>query len=344
MNTDYKKYLLMKKKYLIYKYKNILTGGGENIKYYFNKRLIYDKSNKKCTYYQDIRKKWKFYTDEEGFKLLYNLQTILKKLLNHNMNLIKNKNKNYQKIIDDGYKIYINKSSLKKNSNKYGSGEYVTWTDKEYNHLGLQRQYLVVKSFQRFTEIWSLLERSYNNGLFNNLPKNITITALGGGPGFECYTWKMFFNKYLPNIKCNFLVLDLEDTWAEYVKLWGKEFKFFKWDIYKDDFYKTTKVNKTDFVIISNVLVMYMTNEISYNLFESLLSNGTKGILINSRSKDIEAKKELLKKGIHTTNLISQDDDRQLIFSSLKNRELIISNGLTDSNKKNIFPNVPFIK
>ena len=327
----------MKKKYLLFKYKNILGGGGGNIKYYFNKRLIYDKSIKKCTYYQDIRKKWEFYTDDEGFKLLYELQTILKNLLNHNMSLIKNKNKNYKKIIDEGYKIYINKSSLKKHSKKYGSGEYVTWTDKEYHHLGLQRQYLVVKSFQRFTEIWSLLERSYNKGLFNNLPKNIIITALGGGPGFECYTWKMFFNKYLPNIKCNFLVLDLEDTWSEYVKLWGKEFKFFKWDIYKDDFYKTTQVTKTDFVIISNVLVMYMTNETSYNLFKSLLSNGTKGILINSRSKEIEAKKELLKKGIYTTNLISQDDDRQLIFSLQDYRKSI-------NDSKKIFPNVPFIK
>ena len=61
-----------------------------------------------------------------------------------------------------------------------------------------------------------------------------------------------------------FLTLDLEKTWIEYVTKWGKNFKFYQWDLNKDDFLKTIDLPK-DLVIISNVLVMYMTNEKSYD-------------------------------------------------------------------------------
>ena len=52
------------------------------------------------------------------------------------------------------------KKQVLKKSTSYGSGQYVTWS-KEYSHLGLQRYYLIVKSYQDL-QIWSLLERSYH--------------------------------------------------------------------------------------------------------------------------------------------------------------------------------------
>ena len=58
-------------------------------------------------------------------------------MLIENLNLIKKSGKNIQDTIKDGYFIYKNKLSLKKNLT-HTSGEYVTWTDDEYSHLGLQ--------------------------------------------------------------------------------------------------------------------------------------------------------------------------------------------------------------
>ena len=108
------------------------------------------------------------------------------------MDLIKNKHQNPNEIISIGKRIYLDKTSLKKKTSGYGSGEFVTWTDEEYNHLGLQRYYLIVKTYQRFTEIWSLLERSHFSGVFKNTPEKLVVCSIGGGPGIEGYTLKMF--------------------------------------------------------------------------------------------------------------------------------------------------------
>ena len=40
----------------------------------------------------------------------------------------------------------------------------MTWSQEEYGQAGLQRQYLKLKSYQRFTEAWSLLERADARG------------------------------------------------------------------------------------------------------------------------------------------------------------------------------------
>lgn len=332
--VNYKnKYLQMKKKYLLLKLK-LKTGGSKMI--YFGGRLIYDEEKKETIYYQDIKKKWKFYTNKEGFNLLYLCYKETQKMLDHNYKLIKQNYDNPEEEIKKGYQIYTKKNSLKKDSKSYGSGEHVTWTIEEYSHLGLQRFYLMVKSFQRFTETWALLERSKSYGLFNNIESNLNVASIGGGPGFECLAYDIFFKKYYPNIKCNFYVLDLEKNWGEYVRLMGPNYYFYEWDMYKDDLYKTANIKKLDFVIISNVLVMYMTNPDSYKFMKNLLENQTKAILINSRSKSVKAKEELEKMNVLTTNLISNNDDRQILFSLKKYN--------FDHQVTNIFPNVPYLK
>lgn len=333
MNNNKYKYLKYKLKYI--KLKSKIKGGSSNLEH-FDGRLIFNKDTNKTTYYQDIKKKWKFFTDKEGYELLLNCYNLIKKLLKKNIKLIKKSNQNVKNTINKGYYIYTKKKSLKKSSKSYGAGEYVTWSTEEYNHLGLQRYYLIVKSFQRFTETWSLLVRSYNNGVFDDIPDILNIATIGGGPGFECYSFYLFFKKYFPEKKCYFHILDLESNWGEYIKLFGDNFYFKKWDLYNDDLFDKIKIDKIDFVIISNFLVMYMTNKHSYDLMLKLLSNNTKAILINSRSKNIEAKKHLLKLGIFTTNLISNNDDRNIIFSLKKYNKT--------KNIKDMFPNTPFIK
>ena len=313
-----------------------------NKRVYFSGRLIHNPNNspdKQYIYYQDLSKKWKQFTNKKGFELLLNCFKKLQLMLKHNSYLILKNNFNYKKIISDGYKIYKNKTSLKNTSKSYGTGEYVTWTKEEYAHLGMQRYYLIVKSFQRFSETWSLLERSRSFGVFNRLPKLINFVSVGGGPGFECYTFELFIKEYYPDKKCQFFNLDLEPKWGEYTKKLGKNYQFHTWDLYKDDLYNTIGVKKVHYIMISNVLVMYMTNNFSYNLIKEYLDKGTRAIFINSRSKEIEAKYHLKKMNIKTNNLINIEDDRNIIFSNKK-----FTKNKKNISNENIFPNVPYVK
>ena len=50
------------------------------------------------------------------------------------------------------------------------------------------RVYLKMKSFQRFTETWALLERAARNGLFhihNHDRRRVRAVSVGGGPGYD---------------------------------------------------------------------------------------------------------------------------------------------------------------
>ena len=68
---------------------------------------------------------------------------------------------------------------------------------------------------------------------------------------------------------------------------------------------------------------------------QNLFDKGVKSIFINSRAKKIAAKEKLIKKNIFTTNLIEENDDRQIVFSLKKYKK--------KHYLKNIFPNVPFL-
>ena len=63
-----------------------------------------------------------------------------------------------------------------------------------------QRQYLRLKSFQRFTETWALLERAAACGLFDDADEDAgtfgagtRVVSLGGGPGFEVCRMDLLF-------------------------------------------------------------------------------------------------------------------------------------------------------
>jgi predicted RNA-binding protein with PUA domain len=70
-----------------------------NILKYFDGRIIFDKSTNKTVYYQDLKKKWKFYTDEVGLKLLLKCYKKIKLMLIENLDLIKKLNKNIKNTI-----------------------------------------------------------------------------------------------------------------------------------------------------------------------------------------------------------------------------------------------------
>ena len=80
---------------------------------YFNNRLIYY-TDTNIGYYTDFYKKYKFFTNLNGFKLLLQIYKYIKKMLQLNLNIIKSKKLNKNKILKEGVLIFNNKINLKK--------------------------------------------------------------------------------------------------------------------------------------------------------------------------------------------------------------------------------------
>ena len=79
----------------------------------------------------------------------------------------------------------------------------ITWSQENYAHLGLQAEYLRLKSIQRITEGTVAMERAYNAGAFAALRDARTktpfrVASLGGGPGFELLAVREFCAARLP--------------------------------------------------------------------------------------------------------------------------------------------------
>lgn len=65
--------------------------------------------------------------------------------------------------------------------------------------------YLSLKSWQRFTETWALVERAARLGLFErHRPggpfhgKPVRVLSIGGGPGYELIAFERFFRMCEP--------------------------------------------------------------------------------------------------------------------------------------------------
>ena len=61
-----------------------------------------------------------------------------------------------------GESIYAQKPNLGANG--------VTWSQENYGHLGLQAEYLRLKSVQRYTETYAIMQRVHNAGCLAYLP------------------------------------------------------------------------------------------------------------------------------------------------------------------------------
>lgn len=282
----------------------------------FGKRLIYDKKKKVCIYYMDLEKKWKFYTNEKGFLLLLNCFYYVKKIL-------KKYKKKYDINIKNGKEIYSKKSNLKKTG--------ITWTEEEYNNDSMRYIYIIVKSFQRFTEMWSLLESfdSYYTRKENN------VLSLGSGPGFESLAYKIFYKN---DEKIKMYGIDSIKKWKSAFENFGS---FYDIDVLKEEkkFFEFLKKTKINIIILSNVYANYMTNEKGTLFIRKLFFlYNIKFVLINDRSKDLSKFISKFKKyGIYTYFLINKKDHRQIFLTLLSN---LNSNG----TKKKTFANVPYLK
>ena len=147
---------------------------------------------------------------------------------------------------------------------------------------------MILKSFQRFTETYNLLERAYNLNFFNRFRKedNIIFISFEGGPGFELIAVRNFFKKNFDKDDVNLISKDIQESWINYTKLMNINFL-------KNDFKNSYVLHKINcfsskiFLILSYVRA-YIDNEKSFLLIKNLLeNNNVKGIFVSDRRKKI---------------------------------------------------------
>ncbi len=293
----------------------------------------------KDKYYQDRKRKWGFDIDDDGYQELCMLSHEVQKLLDANMRMMETKYSDYNevdRIIREGVEIYDRKPAFKTG---------VTWSQGDYSHLGLQREYLRYKSIQRFTETWEMLRSANNLGLLRNItddhtPRTIRVCSMAGGPGFELYAIQRFFHRYYPYIKVTGASLDLEESWEPYVKL--LEFRFRPWNTSDGKNFISKCGGKIDLAIVSYSLHMYMSGDEHIKWLSDQIRSGEIPLLfVNSRMKNLQKHKDrMAARGVVTTPLLNQSkrrDDRQMVYHLPKLR-------LKPPSLKIevMFPNVPF--
>jgi len=259
------------------------------------------------------------------------------------------------------------KSSYERNSIFNAEGELpnnipdptkvATWSDEEYKHLGFQFEYLKLKSLQRFTENYSLLERCWDKGLFVEYakgtskataadPMTMRVVSLGGGPGFELFAFRCFAEKHFsPHVQLKLISLDLEASWKESAETLGNE--FMQWDVENGMDVTRDTGDKADFVMLSYVVFHYMNEKKHAEQFRDLiLRERTKALLVNSRVQRLNSVDQVEALGIPVVRLISQTlqrDDRQVLYlhPNLRMHDLPLEDQLR-RNKGMAFPNVPY--
>ena len=291
----------------------------------------------KDKYYQDRKRRWEFDIDEDGYQELCLLSHEVQKLLDANMRMMESKySDEVDRIIREGIEIYDRKPAFKTG---------VTWSQGDYSHLGLQREYLRYKSIQRFTETWEMLRKARNLGLLRNItddhtPRTIRVCSMAGGPGFELYAIQRFFHKYYPYIKVEGASLDLEESWEPYVKLLG--FRFRPWNTSDGENFIRKCGGKIDLAIVSYSLHMYMSGDEHIKWLSDQIRSGEIPLLfVNSRMKNLQKHKDrMAMQGVIATPLLNQSkrhDDRQMVYHSPKLKVKPPSKSI-----KVMFPNVPF--
>jgi len=231
----------------------------------------------------------------------------------------------------------------------------VTWSYDEYGHPGLQLYYLKLKSWQRFTETYALLERAGKRGLFEGegfLPEGrpLRIAALGGGPGYELFAARRYFENVLGVKELQCINTDIQPTWSQYSEALGFSFSVF--DIFDGDLHKACDIEEIDYVIVSYVCI-YVAKQVGHpkheavcDNFKRLLERGVRAILVSERSEETAACDMMESRGIAVERLIPQDlgkDERQSLFLSSAAAPLPRPPPPRTADKEYLtFENVPF--
>jgi len=222
-------------------------------------------------------------------------------------------------------------------SSKPSKGHGGTWSKEEYHSLGLQHQYLRFKSIQRFTEMYSFLERAFAFKELREVEtmKTVRILSLGGGPGFELYACEVYFKEMFPNVKCELTSLDLEGGWKPYAEL--LHCKFIEGDFLDPRVIDHAGKNY-DYVILSYVLFHHLQDHI-HRVVDLVTKSdyGVKAVFVNSRFENLDIFDHLEENGVILTRLMDPKlgrDDRQTILTRRPNVELTFPNVPYEEHKK----------
>jgi hypothetical protein len=211
----------------------------------------------RCTYFQDRNRRWPFHTNALGADLLHQLVAVAAKLVavsDAQLAAVADA----ERLRREGESIYARKPNKK--------SEDVTWSQEEYRHAGLQREYVRFKSVQRFTETWAALERAHALGALEAAVSAhargggaCRVASLGGGPGFELFACERFFARHFASVKLECVSLDLAPEWGAYCGALGVGFGV--WDVCDGAGLLAKAGGPVDFALISYVLHHYMANQ-----------------------------------------------------------------------------------
>jgi len=289
-----------------------------------------------ASYYQDRRKRWAYVCDAHGFALLRGLIEAATPLLQGVAAQLAEYGDG-GRARQDGEQIYAQKPNLGANG--------VTWSQDNYAHLGLQAEYLRLKSIQRFTETYVAMQRLHNAGGLARLQHDLQndgegggdggapgggarplrIASLGGGPGFELVAVRAFAAEVMGEAPPPQLTsLDLEASWRPHAEALGLGFNV--WDVNDGaGLLRAAGWERIDLAIISYVFYHYMSHERCYEWIAAALRSGDVGaVLIVSRFESLTPQIEALEaRGVRVTPLLTQPqfsarrtDHRQLLFTA----------------------------
>ena len=304
-------------------------------------------------YFQDARRKYKFFCGAEGLALLAGLLERTRAVMAKNEELLALMDPRESKqLLEEGKKIYGEKPSLRKFDKKKGDGLNVTWSDAEYAHVGLQTQYLKLKSFQRFTETYNLVARAAGRDatardVFLKTPE-LRVASLGGGPAFEVDALREYVLAHAeaaPDFRL--YSIDLQPGWKPYAEALGCAFAapFDVLEASPDDLVAAAGGKPVDVLLVSYLLI-YCTSDRTADFFHNLLARKlAKVLLISERTHDQDIVKLLEARGLAVIPLMPQrngNDQRQLLVLLAEHRRPL--KGEADAYPDPVFPNVPFAR
>ena len=291
-------------------------------------------------YFQDRNKRWPFSTSAAGAELLQRLFADARKVVEIIDSTIQQQcaadDAARERVLSAGVELYARKPSIKNAD--------VTWSQEEYRHIGLQREYVKFKSVQRFTETWACMERADARGVFASLAsaaqqkREVRVASLGGGPGFELIAVREYFNEKYPGVTLDLVSLDVEESWRASAE--GLGLRFIQWDM-KDGGVAKACGGAIDFAIASYVFKMYMCENDVADWLARELADITACLVINRDEKLQQGCELVQSRGVDVLKLLRQDngrDDRQLVFS----RDRTFESWTSATPMSMTFPNVPY--
>jgi hypothetical protein len=310
------------------------------------------RSEGRCEYFQDRNKRWPFHCDEGGYRLLARLLRAATPVVAAVQAKIEATcGSSSADVVAEGQRIYARKPNM---------GEHdVTWSQIEYAHLGLQKEYIRYKSVQRLTEAWACLQRARRAGVFDALDDTapsppprlpLRVASLGGGPGFELLAVRWFFERHYPRYDLDLVSLDLEESWRSAAE--GLGIRFQTWDVRDGDGLERAAGGPIDYALASYVLKMYMANETCARWMGGKLndpSDPLAAVLVVSRDENLDAATRVMRDvgGIDVWPLMESAlepgghrDDRQLAYVPREKKRTGGSGAAP--HEPLTFPNVPY--